>query len=333
MSAIILLSSFLFLKNRSKPANNIISDAQIWWSNEWETIRSDKNIEKTTKFFGSEFRFRVKGGNSLSFRALTDDINDQTFIDIQLDGKNYNLGNYNLNDKRLTVLFNPSDSSKTHNIRGIYYCISGISTCNLRLKEILLDGGSIIPTSETNIKTLGILGDSISLSEADRNYSAILASMINYHLHNAAFWRGTVGVTDGRNPAVLRYKKDIVRYKPDLIIIFIGVNDSISSISSISADSFKKDYDAVIKGIKSGLPNTKIVLVKILPGKYNDNFERNNTFNNVIESLSEDNHVYVVNTAGWLDAEDYANSLHPTAFGQDKLASKLYNFLKQNNLL
>lgn len=136
---------------------------------------------------------------------------------------------------------------------------------------------------------------------------------------------------DGKGPAVVRYKEQIIRYKPDLIVVFLGANDLAYSLMP---DLFSKDYDSVIKDFKKELPKSRIVTVGILPGK-KTTYDRGSLekFNMVIQSIALENRVDYVDPQGWLEEDDYLDSIHPNMGGEAKIADKLYTYLVQNDLL
>ncbi|MBR2847472.1 MAG: SGNH/GDSL hydrolase family protein [Clostridia bacterium] len=63
-----------------------------------------------------------------------------------------------------------------------------------------------------------------------------------------------------------RIYDECIDLKPDLVVIFIGVNDSIKRYNGddiyVSPEEFKDNYMAVISAIKENLPETKIIMVE-----------------------------------------------------------------------
>lgn len=135
----------------------------------------------------------------------------------------------------------------------------------------------------------------------------------------------------GKGPAVVRYKEQIIKYKPDLIVIFLGAND-LGYL--LPLDLFGKDYNSVLKDLKKELPKSRIVTVGILPGKkaiYDQVIL--NRFNMTIQSIALENRVDYVDPQGWLEENDYLDLVHPNIEGEAKIADKLYTYLVQNDLL
>lgn len=74
------------------------------------------------------------------------------------------------------------------------------------------------------------------------------------------------GVSGNRIKDILaRYDEDILAVKPDFISILIGINDvwrRYDSEDPTTAEAFEKDYESLLKKIKSDFPNTKIMLIE-----------------------------------------------------------------------
>ena len=73
---------------------------------------------------------------------------------------------------------------------------------------------------KSNKKVLSILGDSISTIYGKENYSFMLADSLDYELHNASVLSSTVSKISDVDNAIKRYKKDMMSFKSDMIIIF-----------------------------------------------------------------------------------------------------------------
>lgn len=61
-----------------------------------------------------------------------------------------------------------------------------------------------------------------------------------------------------------RIKDDIINLKPDIMSIYIGVNDvwhELSQQNGVAAEKFEKIYSMLIEEIKEALPNIEIILI------------------------------------------------------------------------
>lgn len=62
-----------------------------------------------------------------------------------------------------------------------------------------------------------------------------------------------------------RYKEDVIKEKPDVLTILIGVNDvwhEIATQNGTPIDEFEKTYFEMIDDIKKRLPKTKIIIME-----------------------------------------------------------------------
>ena len=310
-------------------ARNVLSDKAIYWSDEWQKKKQGNEVLLYSNSANSEFSFAFKGSKSIGFRIHSKEKDPNIELAVKIDNKFYNITNPNINDKRLVVV--PEDIKAMHTVEGKVYCISGLAKCNVEMKEILLEGGNIYHWNFENKKVLGIIGDSLSLILLSANYTAILADSMGYRLVNASRWGTTAGVDQGKFPAVSRYKKDLIAYKPDVVIVFLGINDVYFG-SSI--ESFQQDYEVLLKGIKNNLPKAKIIAVGILPGKQADEYMyRINEFNGVIQKLAQEQRVQFADPAEWLTEEDYDDQIHPNAKGEQKIADNLTKLFQKNNII
>jgi len=329
---LLLASGFFLVKYQNTLSiKNYVKDTNIIWSDEWESATINDEPTMLSIFPGSEFSFTFTDAKSIGFRVNTDDIENSTILFITIDGKTYALSNPNINDKRLSIVIPESKRKFKHEVNAKMYCIVGVSTCKVNISEIFLEEGSIITSEKkSEKKTIGILGDSLSLIELQNNYSASLADSFGYHLHNASYWGGTIGTDKGKFAAVSRYKKDLVKYKPDIVIIFLGINDVHYSSSP---ELFRRDYNQIVKGIKKDLPKTRILAVSILPGKDLDvNNDEIVAFNSIIKEIAQEQKINYVDATNWLNPDDYADQLHPNYKGEGSLAVKLRTYLIDHNI-
>lgn len=122
-------------------------------------------------------------------------------------------------------------------------------------------------------------GDSVTDCERDRKdtnslgegYAAMVASVVNTMMPEWNITFKNRGVSGNRIRDLLaRYDKDILKVKPDIISILIGVNDTwrrYDSNDPTSAEEFEKDYKTLLSKIKKDLPKCKIMLMEpfVLP--------------------------------------------------------------------
>ncbi|HSX09836.1 MAG TPA: SGNH/GDSL hydrolase family protein [Candidatus Saccharimonadales bacterium] len=316
---LILLVSFgagyIHLVFKPQIKNNITNKA-IFWSNEWRNYK--------THVSGSEFSFAVDGVQSLSFQMHAEDT-DSVELVVKVDNKVYTLQEPDINNKSLTIDIPQNDIHMEHIVTGKVYCLPGINPCDLQMKDIITKGGKIISWHNSE-KTLGVLGDSISLFQLSHGYPALLSNTFQLHLHNASLWGRTAGVDHGKYPAVFLYQKSLIAYRPDIVIIFLGINDVYFGASE---DSFKKDYETIVTGVRKDLPQAKVILVGMLPGKDSDEEAgRIIAFNNDIKSIAGEHKLTFADSRSWLTEGDYSDQFHPTIQGEAKIAYHLAKLIK-----
>lgn len=322
----ILIRIYIFAKN-----SNVVNNKNIWWSKEWVTQKKNNGFIKKAYYSGSEFRFSFKGSKSLLISVnVGEDREKQAEFMLLVDDKEYLISNPNVNSKRIGVVFEGSDVNSAHTARGIYYCTGMISSCEVFVKEIRLEGGGLLHQNYSGQKVVGVLGDSISLIYGSENYSSLLSKKINYQLHNASSWGGTLSQDGGKKPAILTYKERLIEYKPDLVIIALGMND----VFFVPIESFKKDYEKLIYDIKYYLPKSKIVAMGVFPGKnLSENFDKIISLNSIVKDVALEDNVNFFDTISWLDESYYGDRLHPNVEGEAEIANRIYTYLMQNKLL
>ncbi len=76
-----------------------------------------------------------------------------------------------------------------------------------------------------------------------------------------------------------RMKKDILNVKPDVLSIFLGVNDAAHDLpdrmNGVEAERFERVYDMLISDIRAALPDVKIMLITpfVTEGEFTCNTE------------------------------------------------------------
>ncbi len=78
------------------------------------------------------------------------------------------------------------------------------------------------------------------------------------------------GISHDNIRGVINREEQIVKLKPDLIFILIGINDLQEGLK---VEEFKRDYNRMVNEFKQKLPVTEICLLSILPS---DNVTRKN---------------------------------------------------------
>ncbi|MBR4059478.1 MAG: SGNH/GDSL hydrolase family protein [Lachnospiraceae bacterium] len=136
------------------------------------------------------------------------------------------------------------------------------------MKTILFQGDSITDAnrSRENDANAGVGYVTLVKGELGLNYPN------EYEMYNR-------GISGNRVIDVYaRMKKDIIKLKPDIMSILIGVNDvwhEISRQEGIDADKYFQIYSMLIEEIKEALPDVKIMIMEpfLLSGVATENTE------------------------------------------------------------
>lgn len=309
---------FIILKRPSPqtihPSINIVDNKNISWGKGWDHYRS--------MYGGSEFRFTILDSQEISFRVGSPNQDNDQGIQIKIDDKIYLLQTPDIDDKLLTI----SVPKGIHSVRVMHFCAGSLSPCEITIKSISINsGGKVLSKPSLPVKSLAILGDSIAVGWGIHNFSYLLLKNLDYQFRDAGIFGSTVSIVPGVDSSLLRYKKDIVYYRPDIVFVFLGTNDLGHKIS---LNEFKKNYANLIKGIKDGLPNAKIVTIGLLRRR---DIEESmvKKYSAVIKDVSILMGVEFVDSYEWLDEFDFADAIHPSINSQFKLADQFLRIIKE----
>ncbi len=98
----------------------------------------------------------------------------------------------------------------------------------------------------------------------------------------------------------LRHEEDVIAKKPNIVIIYIGINDvwhKTTSRTGTDADKFERFYNALIKRIQNSGSQVVICTPTVI-GERNDNSNENdgdlNFFSGMIRKIAENNQVKLI---------------------------------------
>jgi lysophospholipase L1-like esterase len=164
---------------------------------------------------------------------------------------------------------------------------------------LLLTGVSMIKQEKTKII---FFGDSITQAGVDpKGYITKMQEMLQ--ANGKATQYELVGAGIGGNKIYdlyLRMEDDVLARNPDVVVIWVGVNDvwhKASSGTGTDADKFEKFYAAVIKKLQA--KNIKVVLTTPAAiGERTDNSNQQdgdlNQYSNIIRKLASTNNLRLV---------------------------------------
>ncbi len=263
-------------------------------------------------YAGSELNLIFINSSEISFEFDTNSKADQG-VEIFVNKKEYSISSPNIESQKLSIKV---DKKKQHTITVKHFCSYLYDPCQIILKGIYLNRDAKLLPYQHHDKILSILGDSISTIYGKENYAQTLAEDLKYELHNASIMGSTVSKVKGADNAILRYKKDLMNFKSDIAIIFLGTNDAHANIP---LDTFEQGYLRIISDLKSYNPKGKIFLVGILPRKDIDNDILEN-YNAIIQKLADSHKIMYINPSLWLTENDFSDAIHPSFEAQEKIA-------------
>lgn len=130
---------------------------------------------------------------------------------------------------------------------------------------------------------------------------------------------------------------------PDLILIYMGLNDfagGIDLVSSLDSFGFEDSYDIMLKTIKRNYPSAKIVCGTLMPAVVKDRsgleVSENaagiglEEYNETIRLMAQENDCYLADLARGTEKCETLDGFHPTARGHETIAGKWISCL--NNL-
>jgi len=290
----------LFNDNTVNVLNNDSINRGVGWKN------------NQSFYSGSELSFISNNSRDISFEFDTNSKADQG-AEIIIDEKKYSISSPDLKNQKLSITV---DKNKSHAVTVRHFCFFFYDQCQITLRGIYVRNGAKIFSYKTHYKILSVLGDSISTIYGKDNYSQLVANDLGYELHNARITQSTVSDVPGVNSAMKRYKKDLMSFKSDAIIIFLGTNDVAKSVSP---NVFENDYLNMVSDLKRFDLKGKIFLVGAL--RRNDiEASKLQNYNNIVKSVAEKNNVYFIDSFYWLDDKDFSDDIHPSVESQKKLA-------------
>lgn len=296
----------------------------ISWSRDWTRIRNpaDGRVFYQSRYEGSEMRFRVYGARSVTLEVSGIDPEWASNYDIRVDGavitQAQTLG------RPIDLLDIPV--SALGSLVVVRTICSGSPHCALTIRDIHMPFGGLMGGQVKGQKrSMAILGDSISSMHGINGYGYKMADQLGLKLHNASVIGSTLTEKDGYSPGILRFEKDIVAHRPDVIIIALGANDLIKNVP---VEDFSVDYQFVVGEIKKKLPDSQIVLVGLFRqmSAQSNNIE---SYNMKIQEISRAFSVQYIDAFGMLASDMFQDTLHPSVAAQNVISEALKKTIKK----
>lgn len=329
ISGIILVvatTSMIIVAVKPSGTTDILSNKNVWHSSQWQQLIDPFTGKQiwNSRFGGSDIRFRLTKASRLSIAAesMNKEKNEQ-ILEVKVNGATYLLASP-FDGKVLSVPTSSSTLENTVLVDINLYCDSAMVPCDVRITKLEADRGAVVESANVvPKKTIAILGDSITSSFAHENYSYLLGDMLGFMMHNAAVFGSSVSPVPGWDSGLLRVDDDLIKYKPDIAILFIGTNDLGRGVD---IEEFRKNYVELIYKIRQSSPLTQVIAIGLLTRK---DFSLNEirAYSNVIEAEAKKAGIYYIDPIRWLDFADLQDAVHPSKASQKKLADKMYDEL------
>ena len=317
-----------FVWQSSNKDKNVITDTNLWKSSEWRYI-SDPSRQSgrfMSQYGGSEMRFMVTETDSLTIEVSSPNMElDAQGVDVIVDGKTYTMSTP-LHNTRLTIPLGTPTQNGNHDVLIRHFCASTMSVCETSITKILTSRQARVFRPNVALsKTIAIIGDSITSSFGKNNYSYTLAERLGKRLHNAGIFGSLLSSDPVWDSALDRYKKDIIEFAPDTVIIFLGTND-LGHL--IPIETFKANYSTMLGEMKKSLPQATIVAVGLLRRQ---DFPEGTIrlYSRAIEEVARTNSVPYIDPFYFLELSDFQDVVHPSVASQKKLSDKLYTAISQ----
>lgn len=324
-TGIILFSAYLALRPSYR---NILPDPNIWKSHEWQIVRNpfDRSSVWISRYGGSEMRFSIQNSRSITMRVGSSNYAFDQGITVSVGSHLYELETPDISAKTLHIDIDNKDVSRRLPVIIRHHCAGSTHPCDLSVKSIAVDPGAYVaPPDVVPGQTIAFLGDSISVGFAQENYTYLVADRLDMHLHNASVFGSRTGFAKGWDSALNRYAKDIVSFSPDIVIVALGTND-LSDRTDVSV--FREEYDKIIYGIKSGLPDSEILVLGIFR-RGQAPMSRIREFSEAIRATAKKHAVAYVDPYNWLSDDDLLDFVHPRKEAQQKIADRLVPIVRE----
>ena len=175
--------------------------------------------------------------------------------------------------------------------------------------------------------TIVCLGDSLTAGkglEEDQAYPALVESLARA---DGLDWRVTnAGVSGDTSAAGLRRLNWILKAKPEVLFIALGANDGLRGQS---VEVLSTNLTAIIEKCRAA--GTTVFMSGIqIPTNYGEDYRL--AFAAVFPGVAQQHQVplmpFLLEGVGGVPVLNQADGIHPTAEGQQQMATRVYAFLK-----
>lgn len=305
----------IFLLGLSMTILSIASRGSIRWSNEWVKVKNplDGKLFSQTSYEGSVLQFKVIGASSVALEVSGMDKKQAVGMEVTVNGQPYPVTDIGERAVDRILIHGPVTGFEAR-VRAV---CSGAPDCLVTVRDIRVPlSGIFLPIASKTTRTLAILGDSISGMHGINGYGYRVADKLRLGFHNASIIGSTLTEGGGYMPGVRRYERDIVGYKPDIIIIALGANDVLQRVSP---QEFSDAYARIVERIRSILPQSTLIIFGVFPQSHaTDQMVR--TYNRHIKEIADTHGIIYVDTYSLISKELFQDALHPDVTAQERIA-------------
>lgn len=119
----------------------------------------------------------------------------------------------------------------------------------------------------------------------------------------------------------LRHEEDVIAKKPNIVIIYVGINDvwhKTTSRTGTDADKFERFYNALIKRLQKSNIQVVICTPTVIGEKYDNTNENDgdlNAYANIIRKIASDNQCKLIDLRKAFMAYEEKNNIENKASG------------------
>ncbi len=178
-------------------------------------------------------------------------------------------------------------------------------------------------TTLENPTRIVFFGDSITQAGVNKTgYITKMAEMLG--AQGLASKYELIGAGIGGNKIYdlyLRHEEDVVAKKPNIVIIYVGINDvwhKTSSRTGTDADKFEKFYNALIKRLQKANIQVVICTPTVIGEKFdatNENDGDLNAYSNIIRKIAADNQCKLIDLRKAFLSYEEKNNIENKASG------------------
>jgi len=200
--------------------------------------------------------------------------------------------------------------------------------------KIVFFGDSITAASRNDLRPLG------------EGYVSILADLFKSD-SRLAHWEVINSGINGNTVKDLlnRYGQDVIAYRPDVVVINIGINDAyldfIEPVDGGEIRMYQSGLQGLIRDLTQALSHSKLVLFTpylIVNSRSDEFYQKMTTYGEAVKTLGAHQGIPVFDVQAVFDeavkttpAEAWADDqIHPHREGHDLIAKAAFDFLQRN---